>query len=204
MALGYEFQPGQEKRLRGNLNRPGGGALSPAANEAIRILSMRMPTVLGGRPPAPADLLKPAMGGSGAPGAVVGSLLKSSGMDRPSGLQSPAPSLSTPSLASPTAQPFATSTPNEGARLSALVNESLSGGSPNVHITPGGEGDRKLPGEAPAPPAPTPTPLPGSPPASMSVQTQQPDASLGELLAYLLRTSPPGEYGAPGSFGTEG
>lgn len=203
--IGYEFQPGQDKRLRTSLNRPqgGGGSLSPAANEAIRILSLRLPNVLGGRPPAPEDLLKPSVGGGGEPGAVASSLLKTTaGVDRPGSLTGGPSSLSTPSLASPTSMPFATSTPNEGGALSRLVGSALGGGpgAPNVgYKEPGG----KLPDQGPTMPPPTP-PVPQGPTGAAPAITTAPDQSLNDLLAWLARGGMYDTGLGAGTYGSEG
>lgn len=63
MALGYSFQPDQQDRLK-QLNQPT-GALGPLASQALKILSLRLPSFLGGgRPVAPGDLLKQPVGGT--------------------------------------------------------------------------------------------------------------------------------------------
>jgi hypothetical protein len=132
MPLGYEFSPQQDKRLRNGLNRPSDGMLNPAAQQAIKILSLRLPNMLGGRPPAPADLLKPPVGGNAGPGAVAESIMQTSGAGRPSSLSDSPPALSTPSMASPTSMPFTTATPSAGrgesGALAALVGGALGSG----------------------------------------------------------------------------
>lgn len=61
--IGQTFQPGQDTPLRRRLNAQG-ASLSPMAQEALRVLSLRLPTVLAGRPTSPSDLLQPRVGGA--------------------------------------------------------------------------------------------------------------------------------------------
>jgi hypothetical protein len=205
MAIGHEFQPSEDKRLRQGLNKPAGGQLGPAAQQAIKILSLRIPNVLGGRPPAPADLLRPQMGGNAGPGAAS-SVMQSSGLMGPSPSAAPAaPSLSTPSMASPTAMPFSMSGMGGGSQgnaLSSLVSQSLSGGSSTPSFEFGEE--KKVQGSAPVSAAPGGggglTPSPGG---SMSITpTAAPSNSLSELLDWLSRGG--NTANDAGSFGTEG
>jgi hypothetical protein len=51
MPLGFQFLPDQERRIRQGVNgsAPSAGGLGPATNEAIKILSLRLPNVLGGK-----------------------------------------------------------------------------------------------------------------------------------------------------------
>lgn len=61
--IGMTFQPRPEDFIRRRLNAQS-GQLGPMANEALRILSMRLPDILSGRPMAPSDLLRPRVGGA--------------------------------------------------------------------------------------------------------------------------------------------
>lgn len=60
--IGQTFQPGTDDAYRKTLNNQS-STLSPSAQQALQVLALRLPTVLNGRPMAPADLLKPNMGG---------------------------------------------------------------------------------------------------------------------------------------------
>lgn len=209
MPIGYEFQPGQEKRLRGNLNRPGGGALSPAAQQAIRVISTRMPNVLGGRPPAPEALLKPQVGGNTAPGAVASSVLKSSGGSGGPAPQSTVPTA--PELPSPTNTPFATLSPSAGrgepTALNNIVNNALGGGKgPAANFDFEGGPERKMPPSTPTPP---PAPAPSAP-QPMPIDLRRPaapvapDNSLEELLRLISIHDDWGGMNGGGSYGLDG
>src|SRR5262245_1441107 len=115
MPLGYEFQPDQEKRLRTNINQ-----LSPFASQALQVLSLRLPNILGGRPISPDALLREAMGGT-APGggSVIDSNVGSPASGVPSSPTSPLGGSSPLSVIN-----FPT-TPTETQDLSALVGEAL-------------------------------------------------------------------------------
>lgn len=69
MAIGYEFNPSQEQDVRKRLN--GAPGLSPQSQTALRVLALKLPNVLGGAPPAPADLLKPRPGAGGGTASDV-------------------------------------------------------------------------------------------------------------------------------------
>ncbi len=173
MATGYQFAPDAEKRMRKGVNDTApqgqGGGLSPASNEAIKILSLRLPNVLGGKPIAPDSLLRPGVGGGMAgPGATALSNMGaggSVGMPPPSGAGS-----SLMNMASPGSSPFSTSMPSgggEGAALAALIGQSLSGGMGAPNIKPGLDDPNRpieLGGEAtPSLPPPTTMPMPRIP-----------------------------------------
>ena len=67
--IGYSFTPGQDqKRLLAGINR--GGQLGPMANAALKVLSLRLPNVLGGSPISPAQLLQSKVGAGGAMGGL--------------------------------------------------------------------------------------------------------------------------------------
>ena len=67
--VGYTFEPGRDqKKMLGGINK---GKLGPQANEALKVLSLRLPEVLGGSPIAPEDLLRPRVGGAGMGGSAV-------------------------------------------------------------------------------------------------------------------------------------
>ena len=78
MALvGTTFQPDAGEDYRKRLNRQ--NQFGPMSNEALKVLSMRLPQILGGRPPAPADLLRPRVGGA----ALLASQLNPSASSSP-------------------------------------------------------------------------------------------------------------------------
>lgn len=68
-TIGYTFDPtNNQRRLLQGVNR--GGQLGPMANEALRVLSLRLPNVLGGRPLSPDELLRAKLGTTPAPAPV--------------------------------------------------------------------------------------------------------------------------------------
>lgn len=71
--IGQTFQPGTDDAYRRTLNQQT-GSMSPTAQEALRVISLRLPSVLAGRPIAPTDLLQPRVGGV-APSAPLGGSL---------------------------------------------------------------------------------------------------------------------------------
>lgn len=73
MDNGYSFTPGSQQRFRDTLNQPQ-GQLSPFANEALKVLSLHLPNLLGGAPIAPDALLRPQPGG-----AAIGNLAQQLG-----------------------------------------------------------------------------------------------------------------------------
>lgn len=118
--IGQTFQPGADSSYRKALNGQN-SAMSPTAQQALQVLALRLPTVLSGRPVAPADLLKPNVGGvaptpTTAPGVAPG---------RPAGAQ------------------------GGFAGLLKIIQAALgSSTGPGAHITPGinpGEGDYRVP-----------------------------------------------------------
>jgi hypothetical protein len=68
-TIGYSFDPSSnQKRLLAGANS--GGQLGPMANAALRILSLRLPSVLGGSPISPEALLRSKVG-TGLPAPPV-------------------------------------------------------------------------------------------------------------------------------------
>lgn len=64
--MGFSFQPGQDTEMRRAMNKgPMSGNGGNMANQALRVLSLRLPNVLGGRPLATRSLMTPGMGGNG-------------------------------------------------------------------------------------------------------------------------------------------
>ena len=63
-TLGYSFSPDTSNRLRQSFNT---GLLPNNASEALRILSLHLPAMLGGSPIAPEALLRPSLPGGRRP-----------------------------------------------------------------------------------------------------------------------------------------
>ncbi len=138
--IGYSFQPDSEKRLRGSINA-GNGQLGPQANEALKILSLKLPDVLSGRPIAPDDLLRPQVGGAGGRfGDAVGSVQRAvtagtTGapvVPRGPTSASPAP----PSQAFSALQPPAAQStgPSETQRFTNTVNSAVNAPTQGVNF----------------------------------------------------------------------
>lgn len=105
---GFNFQPGQDDEMRRVMNRGANASGNNMANQALRVLSLRLPNVLGGRPLTPRSLTGPTMGG---PGPNNGNpTLGVTGPNAGSGL---------------------------GALVSGAVGGNASGGSGAPNITPG-------------------------------------------------------------------
>lgn len=66
--MGYNFQPGQDNTMRRTMNQGATDAGGNMANQALRVLSLRLPNVLGGRPLSTGRLMTPPMGGTGPTG----------------------------------------------------------------------------------------------------------------------------------------
>lgn len=62
---GYSFQPGQDNGMRKTMNAGTQQSGNNMANQALRVLSLRLPNILGGRPLSPRSLMEPTMGGNG-------------------------------------------------------------------------------------------------------------------------------------------
>lgn len=195
MDFGASFQPGQDKTQGGT--RSG----AQAAQEAVRVLSLRFPKVVGGSAPAPAPLLQ--TGGSG------GNPFANSAVGM---TQQRVPSANEPPVTTGNAQqpsvsgaPGGVSSPVEQA-LMALAG--FSGGqmpapsTPPPHITTGIDqgGGGVLPGAPAALPEQRPTlsqqlPPPTSPPSDWansapgfaSPPPSPPPASGGGFLSELLK-----------------
>lgn len=129
-TIGYQFQPGADDQYRKKLN---GLQLGPLSNEALRVISLNLPSVLAGRPISPDDLLRPNVGGVAPSNAVLDSLRRVSGI---AGLGSG----------------------SESSRLGQLSSSALNpGGSAGAPvITPGGDAPPRQPFPADRNPTPTP------------------------------------------------
>ena len=68
MAFGVQFLPGEQEGGYGTARERTGARRSSPVQEAIRILSLRLPKFYGSQSMAPAPLLR-APGGMGQPGA---------------------------------------------------------------------------------------------------------------------------------------
>jgi hypothetical protein len=122
--LGLTFQPQMSELLRRRMNQQN-GTMGPMAQAALKILSMRLPDVLSGRPMAPVDLMRPRDGGAvpGYTGGRVESAPVSGG--------SPPPPMSGGPVAA---------APGPGG-LSRLVNRALAPSRPPSPVfTPGTPG----------------------------------------------------------------
>lgn len=64
--IGYNFQPGQDSGMQKAMNRGPAQAGGNMANQALRVLSLRLPNMLGGHPLASRSLMTPGMGGNGS------------------------------------------------------------------------------------------------------------------------------------------
>ena len=134
--IGMTFEPTEEARRRALLNNR--AQFSQPSQSALRVLSLRLPTVLGGRLPTSEDLLKPKPVGGAAREvpSVVSSVARDLGSDTapyvaassPSDTTSTQQPPSTPTL--PTLQPFGVVGPraggNEAQTLASLVNDYTS------------------------------------------------------------------------------
>lgn len=149
MGIGYEFQPGDDERLRKRIQ----AGVSPNSSQALQILSLRLPNVLGGRPIAPDDLLTSRVGGAAPGSSVVDTIMKATGADPTS-----SPDYSNTYM--PASSPAGGT--SESAQLAALIAGALSsspapklefGDQPRT-VTPEQTPDRAGAEPPPAPPEP--------------------------------------------------
>jgi hypothetical protein len=149
--IGYSFAPSQDTNLRNRLNSQ---FLSPTAQQALQVLSLRLPTNLGGRPILPDQLLRPQIGGSAPPSAVVSS---NTNVPAPPPMMTapPAPSVS------PAASPFSiTGAPTETSRLASTVATALNGGGPSAPGFKFREDRPTVPTDTAVPTGSNPSPVP--------------------------------------------
>lgn len=122
MALaGYLFSPSDDLQARRRLNQA-----MPGTQEALKVLSLRLPNVLGGHPLSADDILR-SRPGAGAPGAVVSSLLGANTSTTPQ------PRIPT-NITAPGASPFSVLTPtgSESGQLASAADASRNGfGTPS-------------------------------------------------------------------------
>jgi hypothetical protein len=152
--FGYSFNPQQSQQLSGQLN-----GIPGTATQALRVLSLRLPSVLAGAPIAPQQLLT-----------------KQLGQGQPFGQQFAAP----PTPPAPIPQPASAPVPQQGLgishpspfsagnvppQLSALITGALGGGqstagpqmpAPGLPPNTGQPQAPQPPGQQPQPPAPDP------------------------------------------------
>lgn len=69
MAIGRSFQPGQGQNGESQYG-PNGQRQTPPVQQAIKLISTRLPTVLGARAPSPAELLHSPGGGGMTQGLI--------------------------------------------------------------------------------------------------------------------------------------
>ena len=148
--IGYTFSPAdQNNRLR-QLNGAN-GQLGPNASEALRVLSLRLPTVLGGGSPLSSPgLLAPSVAGHTAPPASAVSASNAASLG--------------PVSHGPVAGPIG-STPAPGGgevtQLINLINNTLRPVNPTIRP---GEGPGVSSNTLPAPASPSPSPIGGPTP----------------------------------------
>jgi hypothetical protein len=145
------------------------GKLGPQSNEALQVLALRLPEVLGGSPIAPGDLLKPRMGGSapGGGGGIMETLQRLFG-----------------NVGAPQAGPAPLSTGPQASAGGSMNVANFAPGNPS--ITPGGEQQQAFV----PPPSP---PMSGGPAGSMPMPSQQQNLQQGgtDALTAMLRSFGP-------------
>jgi hypothetical protein len=133
--LGYTFQPSDEKMLRAKTNqRVTLDPLNPRAQEAIKILSLRLPKMLGGSPMAPEDLLRPGVGRTPQPSAQVGAPMST--IAPPPGRPPTAPGVVSPTTQPFVPQMFSPSAPIPSPQITPGVDVVNPGGPGPIGMTP--------------------------------------------------------------------
>jgi hypothetical protein len=94
--LGQSFDPGLASRFRRSLSSPTGSSYLPGS--ALQVLSLFLPSFIGGSPIAPTDLLKPRMGGYSPDSAIRAYTTGVSSTTESPAPSSPGPSQPAPSL----------------------------------------------------------------------------------------------------------
>jgi hypothetical protein len=103
---GYSFSPGLQQRFRGALSgQP--NQISPNTSQALQVLSLHLPSFIGGAPIAPDALLR--AGGQVRPDTAVRAA--TTGTPAPAPPLPPAPAAAAPS---PTGSPLSVSAPSVG------------------------------------------------------------------------------------------
>ena len=75
-SIGYTFQPQDAELIKRKMN--GAASMSPLASRALQILSLRLPSIMGGRPLATTQLMTPNVGGN-VPTGPAGPLVPGGG-----------------------------------------------------------------------------------------------------------------------------
>jgi len=142
-GFGVSFLPNGDQRYQRPGDAPGGLGGQAPVQDPIKILSMRIPRVVGANPLAPLALLGPNGGGAGSlPAGLLEQLLRTLG----AGPRMQAD----PGMSDPNALGVA-GAPSPVARLSGLMPASFSG-QPAVSVTAGATAP---PPDVGAPPLPT-------------------------------------------------
>lgn len=150
-TFGYAFTPGLQQRFTNSLNTQAQG-LPPTASQALQVLSLRLPNILGGQPIAPDALLRPRLGGA-TPDAAVRA--QTSGA-----VTGPAPIVPAGPLTNPAANPIASpltisSAPGQSADMGAALR-AIASAMPGL-ISPTANAAAPDQGPAPASAAPPPS-----------------------------------------------
>jgi hypothetical protein len=144
-GFGVSFMPNGDQRFQRPQDQPGGMSRAPL-QEAVKILSMRVPRVVGANPLAPLSLLQ----GQGAGGLQPGQLEQ---LMRTLGI---GPSMQTGEVPTTGAGPSVGGAPSPFASMQSLMPTASN--TPTVSVTAGareGEGTMPPPAEPPQPAAPT-------------------------------------------------
>jgi hypothetical protein len=131
--VGYSFNPQQSQQLSGQLNGQPGSATQP-----LRVLSLRLPSVLAGAPIAPSQLLTRQLG----QGQPLGQQFAAPPTPPPAIPQAAGAPPPQPGLGIYQPSPF--SAGNVPPTLSALITNALGGGQPS-------QGGSNAPGQPQAP-----------------------------------------------------
>lgn len=81
-SIGYTFQPQDAELIKKKMN--GAASMSPLSSRALQILSLRLPSIMGGRPLASTTLMTPNVGGN-VPTGPAGPLVPGGGGQGPGG-----------------------------------------------------------------------------------------------------------------------
>lgn len=183
-VTGVSFQPGQQGGY-GQSNSPQ-RQMPEGVQEAIKVLSLRLPRVVGANAIAPAPLLNSPGAGGHVDGIVsnILSKLMPSGATPP---QAPAPMVpsNAPSFAGGGASPLAAAAHYQPAPSAPIVPH-FSGGTPDAPRIDDGKG-----GNAGVPPSPWPSTIPGGAPGA------PPNASPAPPVSGSMPVSPPVKEPSP-------
>lgn len=134
-TIGFSFFPGQDDREQPL--HSGSVPPSDVVQEAIRVLALRLPRVIGGRPIAAAPLLE-SMGGAGAPHAnsLVAALMRSLGVGTPPNLPRPDVGATDAGIPRAPSPPPPHITPGGGGAADPTTPPSPVPMSPNMRTRP--------------------------------------------------------------------